>query len=65
MSELPKAEDHRAAEHPINPLFIRRWSPRAMSGEPEKIRAKEVPSGRRPLRDSICEGTFSFTEAKP
>lgn len=34
MSELPKAEDHRTAEHPIEPLFIRRWSPRAMSGEP-------------------------------
>ncbi len=34
MSQLPKAEDHRTAEHPIEPLFIRRWSPRAMSGEP-------------------------------
>ena len=34
MSQLPKAEDHRAADHPIEPLFIRRWSPRAMSGEP-------------------------------
>ena len=24
----------RAADHPIDPLFIDRWSPRAMSGEP-------------------------------
>ena len=33
MSQLPKAEAHRTADHPIEPLFIRRWSPRAMSGE--------------------------------
>jgi len=32
-SKQPRAEDHRAADHPIEPLFIRRWSPRAMSGE--------------------------------
>lgn len=24
----------RVADHPIDPLFLRRWSPRAMSGEP-------------------------------
>jgi len=34
MSNLPKAEDFRKADHPIESLFIRRWSPRAMSGEP-------------------------------
>lgn len=34
MNQLPDAEAHRHADHPINPLFIRRWSPRAMSGEP-------------------------------
>lgn len=34
MSQLPKAEDHRIADHEIEPLFIRRWSPRAMTGEP-------------------------------
>jgi nitroreductase len=33
MSELPKAEDHRSADYPIEPLFFRRWSPRALSGE--------------------------------
>jgi nitroreductase len=27
-------EDYRKADHPIEPLFLRRWSPRAMSGEP-------------------------------
>ena len=26
--------DHRKADHPIEPLLLRRWSPRAMSGEP-------------------------------
>jgi len=30
---LPDPHQHRAADHPIEPLFIRRWSPRAMSGE--------------------------------
>ena len=30
---LPNPEDHRRAEYPIEPIFIRRWSPRAMSGE--------------------------------
>ena len=34
MSEVPKAEDFRKADHPIEALFLRRWSPRAMSGEP-------------------------------
>lgn len=33
MSQLPKAEDHRTPEYPIEPLFFRRWSPRAMTGE--------------------------------
>src|ERR1700704_5133488 len=34
MSQLPKAEEHRKAEYPVEMLFIRRWSPRALSGEP-------------------------------
>ena len=34
MSQLPRAEQHRSADFPIEPLFVRRWSPRAMSGEP-------------------------------
>jgi nitroreductase len=34
MSQLPRAERHRRADLPIEPLFVRRWSPRAMSGEP-------------------------------
>jgi len=33
MSQLPKAEDHRTADHPLVPLIVQRWSPRAMSGE--------------------------------
>ena len=32
MSKQPSAEDHRTADHPIEPLFVRRWSPRAMKG---------------------------------
>lgn len=31
---LPKPEDHRQPEFQIEPIFWRRWSPRAMSGEP-------------------------------
>jgi nitroreductase len=34
MSQLPGAEEFRKADHPIESLFVRRWSPRAMSGEP-------------------------------
>jgi len=34
MTELPRAEDFREPAHDILPLFHRRWSPRAMSGEP-------------------------------
>src|SRR5213593_5765 len=33
MSHLPKAEQVRKADHPIEPIFLRRWSPRAMTGE--------------------------------
>ena len=33
MSQLPNPEEHRKPEHPIEPLFVRRWSPRALSGE--------------------------------
>ncbi len=26
--------DHRKPDHPVDPVFVHRWSPRAMSGEP-------------------------------
>jgi nitroreductase len=29
-----KASEVRHADHPVDPLFVDRWSPRAMSGEP-------------------------------
>lgn len=32
MSALPDPLQHRRADRPIEPLFLRRWSPRAMSG---------------------------------
>jgi nitroreductase len=34
MSKLPDPDKYRKPDHPIEPLFYRRWSPRAMSGEP-------------------------------
>lgn len=34
MGKLPDPRQHRKADHPILPIFIERWSPRAMSGEP-------------------------------
>lgn len=34
MGKLPNALDHRSPGHPIDRLFLRRWSPRAMTGEP-------------------------------
>jgi hypothetical protein len=27
---------------------------------PENLRAREQPSDRRPLHDSVCEGPFGF-----
>lgn len=33
MAKLPDAREHRRADHEILDLFLRRWSPRAMSGE--------------------------------
>jgi nitroreductase len=33
MNELPDPLDHRQADRPIESVFLRRWSPRAMSGE--------------------------------
>ena len=32
--KLPRAEDYRTADHPIEPIFLHRWSPRAMNAEP-------------------------------
>ena len=32
--QLSQAEEHRKADHPIEAIFLQRWSPRAMSGEP-------------------------------
>jgi nitroreductase len=34
MSQLPDPLEHRRPDHPIETLFLARWSPRAMSGEP-------------------------------
>lgn len=34
MKLLPNPLEHRQADHPVEELFLRRWSPRAMSGEP-------------------------------
>ena len=30
---MKNALEHRKADHPIEPLLLKRWSPRAMSGE--------------------------------
>ncbi len=34
MATLPRASDFRKPDHPIEPIFVNRWSPRAMSSEP-------------------------------
>lgn len=34
MKALPKAEDYRAADYPVESVILRRWSPRAMNGKP-------------------------------
>lgn len=33
MPQLPDPLKHRTADHPIEDIFLKRWSPRAMSGE--------------------------------
>ena len=33
MSQLPDPLEHRKADWPIEPIFLKRWSPRAMTGE--------------------------------
>ncbi len=30
----PDIDEHRTPDHPVDPVFVNRWSPRAMSGEP-------------------------------
>jgi hypothetical protein len=30
---------------------------------PAEIREREIPSDRRPVRESICEGPFAFSKA--
>lgn len=34
MPQLTDATQHRTADYPIEEIFLKRWSPRAMSGEP-------------------------------
>src|SRR4051794_29422351 len=34
MNRLPNPDDSRTPDYPIEPLIYRRWSPRALSGEP-------------------------------
>jgi nitroreductase len=34
MSKLPNPLDTRKADHPIEPLFLKRWSPRSFSDQP-------------------------------
>lgn len=33
MTSLPDPLSHRSADHPVDDLFLKRWSPRAMTGE--------------------------------
>lgn len=33
MGNLPNVRDHRRADHEVEPIFVERWSPRAMSGD--------------------------------
>jgi len=42
MAQLPNPREHRQPDHPIESIFIDRWSPRTMSGEP--VSADELGS---------------------
>ena len=47
----------------VERIFVDHWSPRAMSGcigdLPEQLQARETPSDRRPMLQSLCEVPFS------
>ena len=51
----------RQPEQALGRIFVERRSPRAMSGEAltGQLQARETPSERRPLTQSICEGPCS------
>lgn len=53
-----KGSEKRQPSHPVERIFVDRWSLRAMSGE--QLQARETPNERRPLTQSICEGPFSL-----
>src|SRR3954453_20347778 len=40
MRQMPNPDEQRKPDYPIEPLIYRRWSPRAMSGEP--LTEKEI-----------------------
>ena len=65
MAKLPDAWDHRKADHPINPLFVKRWSPRAMSGEPiSDDELKRLFEAARWAPSSYNEQPWRFLYAK-
>jgi hypothetical protein len=47
---MKNALEYQKADHPIEPLLLRRWSPRE----------REAPSDRKPVSELICEGVFRF-----
>ncbi|MBC7962873.1 MAG: hypothetical protein H7Y05_08005 [Steroidobacteraceae bacterium] len=58
-----KGSEIRRADHYIERIFVDHWTPRAISGcigdLPEQLQARETPSDRKPMLQSLCEGPFS------
>jgi nitroreductase len=66
-AKLPRAEDFRKADHPIESLFVRRWSPRAMSGEPisdEQMRTLFEAARWAPSTYNEQEWRFLYSAAR-
>ena len=54
-----KGSEQRQADHPVDAIFLDRWSPRAMSGE--EIPPEELMVLFEAARwATVCEGVFRF-----
>lgn len=65
MPTLPRPEDSRKPDHEIEPIFLRRWSPRAMSGEPlEEAEILRLFEAARWAPSSYNEQEWRFLHAR-
>ena len=65
MTILPRGREHRAPDHSIEPIFVDRWSPRAMSGEPlDEAELKRLFEAARWAPSTYNEQEWRFLYAR-